>query len=356
MLAKTGANIGYSGEYSQLKRMLSASGLLDRQPGYYALKISVTAAMIALGLVVLALSHVFWVLMLDAAFLGFAYTQAAFLVHDAGHRQIARTSRWSNTIGILHSNLLVGGSFSWWVRKHNKHHSNPNEVGEDPDMSIAVLAFSEGQAHEKRGLFRLIVRRQAYLFLLMLTMEAYAVRIMSVNYLIRNRSSRSVLEGLLIMAHFAFYCWLIFSHLPWAWGLAFIFVHQSVFGLYLGSVFAPNHKGMPVIEANSGLDFVDQQTRTARNVNGNGFIDFWFGALNYQIEHHLFPTIPRNRLRKAQVIVAAFCQDRGISYRTVGMLESYKEALVYLNDVGSVLGRKAPSPKALSPAGEEGLP
>ena len=80
--------------------------------------------------------------------------------------------------------------------------------------------------------------------------------------------------------------------------LLFIVVHQALFGLYTGLVFAPNHKGMPILDSDSQLDFVRRQVLTSRDVNAHPLTDFWYGGLNYQIEHHLFPSMPRNKLKK----------------------------------------------------------
>ena len=80
-------------------------------------------------------------------------------------------------------------------------------------------------------------------------------------------------------------------------------VQQGLFGLYLGCSFAPNHKGMPTLTEADRLDFLRRQVLTSRNVRGGCLVDFVLGGLNYQIEHHLFPSMPRPNLRHAQPIV-----------------------------------------------------
>ena len=71
----------------------------------------------------------------------------------------------------------------------------------------------------------------------------------------------------------------------------------AVFGLYMGASFAPNHKGMPIIPADVKLDFFTKQVRTSRNISGGWWATALMGGLNYQIEHHLFPSMPRPHLR-----------------------------------------------------------
>jgi Fatty acid desaturase len=80
----------------------------------------------------------------------------------------------------------------------------------------------------------------------------------------------------------------------------------DMLGLYLGSVFAPNHKGMPILSRDDDSDFLRRQVLTARNVRGGRLTDLLLGGLNYQIEHHLFPSMPRPSLRRAQPLVHAY--------------------------------------------------
>ena len=86
-------------------------------------------------------------------------------------------------------------------------------------------------------------------------------------------------------------------------------MHQAVFGLYMGCSFAPNHKGMPIVAAHEKLDYLRSQVLTSRNVRGGWFADQLLGGLNYQIEHHLFPSMPRPNLRHARPLVRTFCAD-----------------------------------------------
>jgi len=117
----------------------------------------------------------------------------------------------------------------------------------------------------------------------------------------------------------------------------FIVVQQALFGLYLGCSFAPNHKGMPMLSADDESDFLRRQVLTARNVRGNWLVDFALGGLNYQIEHHLFPSMPRPNLRRAQPIIAQFCRQHGLSYSQTTLWRSYAQALHHLHQVGRPL-------------------
>jgi fatty acid desaturase len=119
--------------------------------------------------------------------------------------------------------------------------------------------------------------------------------------------------------------------------LVFIAVQQGLFGLYLGLSFAPNHKGMPILAPGEEADFLRRQVLTSRNVHGGVVVDFLLGGLNYQIEHHLFPSMPRPNLKRSQDLIRSFCQARGVAYLDTSLWRSYGQALRYLHHVGRPL-------------------
>ena len=322
-------------DYRELRRLVNQEGLLDKQPGYYVLKIVSALGLLAVSLAVLVLVDNLAIQFLNAIFLAFAFTQIGFVGHDTGHRQICHSVRRSRILGLFCGNLLLGLSFAWWTDKHNRHHAHPNDPELDPDLEVAAIAFSQQQGSLKRGLSRLMVEHQAYLFFPLLMLEAIVLRVDSLRFL-AERKSRGFGLGLLLMAgHFAWYLGLVFTFLPLYQALLFVGVHQALFGLYMGSVFAPNHKGMLMVDGASQLDFVRRQVLTARNVKGGMITDFLFGSLNYQIEHHLFPRIPRKRLRDAQRIVRPFCEARSIPYHETTFLGAYRETLGHFYRVSS---------------------
>jgi fatty acid desaturase len=278
-----------------------------------------------------------WWQLVTAVFLAFAFTQIAFLGHDAGHRQIFGTRRANGLVGLVLGNLLIGVSYTWWVGKHNRHHSNPNHADLDPDVTIGALAFTAAQASDKRGLVRAVVRFQAYLFFPLLLLEAAHLHTASVKAVLGGRERLDRVEALLLLVHAAAYFAALLLVLSPLRAAVFLLVQQGLFGLYLGCCFAPNHKGMPMLEGGKEPDYLRRQVLTSRNVRGSRVVDFLMGGLNYQIEHHLFPSMPRPNLRRAQPLVRAFCAERGVSYSESGVFGSYREALRHLHEAGAPL-------------------
>jgi fatty acid desaturase len=329
-------------EYTQLSRQIKQAGLLERRRGWYAARIGLNLALLAAGWVAFAALGSSWWQLVTAAYLGVIFTQVAFIGHDAGHRQLFRSRRANDLVGLVHANLLVGISFGWWVPKHNAHHTNPNHEDLDPDISIAALAFTADQASAKSGLVRLIARYQAWLFFPLLLLEAAHLHLASLKAVMRGAGRANLVEGLLLGTHLVAYVTALVWVLSPLQAIAFIVVQQGVFGLYLGCSFAPNHKGMPTLTDADQLDFLRCQVLTSRNVAGSRPVDFLLGGLNYQIEHHLFPSMPRPNLRRAQPVVRAFCQEHGLPYTEASLVGSYAQAVRHLHSVGAPL-RPAPA-------------
>jgi len=323
-------------DYADLKRRIVAAGLLDKQPAYYAVNVATRLALLGASIAFLFLVDSFLLQLVNAAFMAFAFAQIGYLGHDAGHRQIFDGASRNSTFG-LGINFLLGISRTWWVDTHNEHHVDPNSLDLDPHTALPVFAFSDEQARSKEGFLRRIVGYQGFYFVPVLLLESLGMRMASVQFLLSRDVKGKVWEASLMVLHFVFYFGLLFYVLAWWQALLFIGVHQAVLGLYLGSVFAPNHKGMPTFTSEDKLDFFRKQVLTSRNVVGNRIADFWYGGLNYQIEHHLFPSMPRNRLRDAQPIVRAFCEERGVPYTESGALRSNIEILQFLHQVSAPL-------------------
>jgi fatty acid desaturase len=339
-------------EYAQLSKQIRQAGLLDRRPRYYIWRISVTAVLLAGGWAAFALVGNSWWQLAVAAFLAVMFTQVGFMGHDAGHRQILRSRHANYIIGVLHGNLGIGLSYGWWVGKHNRHHAHPNQPGADPDVTLAVLAFTESQARDARGLARLAFRFQAYLFFPMLLLEAVNLHASSIRALAGRNSRHMAWEAGLLSVHIVGYLTAVFLVLSPVRAVAFILVQQGLFGVYLGSSFAPNHKGMPILDAADRIGFLRRQVLTSRNVRGGWLTDVALGGLNYQIEHHLFPSMPRPNLRRSQAMIRAFCQKRDLPYCETSLVGSYAQALRYLNSVGKSLRPGTPDPlPAIEPPG-----
>jgi fatty acid desaturase len=340
-------------DFRALATQVRAAGLLDRRPGYYGAKIVLTLTAFAAGWVGFFVLGASWATLGIAAFLGVMSTQLGFLGHDAGHGQVFASRRANRLLCFFVGNGLIGMSFGWWLPKHNAHHAHPNDPGRDPDIGVGLGApAAEGGAHGHTGLAEGLARWQAELFVPLMLLRSTGLYVSGVQDLLRRRDRVAVSEGLLLALRAALYLSAVLWVLPLPEALAFIAVYEAVFSLYLGSSFAPNHKGMPLIDGGSTMSFAARQVITARNVSGGWWTGFILGGLNNQIEHHLFPSMPRPSLRRAQDLVRTFCVDNHLTYCEEGPVRSFRLAVSSLRPVGPhVVAQVGDAPSVPGPFG-----
>ncbi|WP_031468940.1 fatty acid desaturase family protein, partial [Sciscionella sediminilitoris] len=280
-----------------------------------------------------------WWQLFIAAFLAVVFAQLAFIGHDAGHGQIFGNRRHNDIVGTTHGGL-IGMSYRAWIGVHNQHHANPNHEDKDPDVDIKALAFTSKQAALKRGFLRWMAKHQAILFFPLLTLEGINLHLSGAQAVLRGETRARRLEGALLLAHALTYLTAVFLVLSPGIAVLFVVVHQALWGVYMGCSFAPNHKGMPQPSEEDEACFLRKQVLTSRNIRGGWWNDFLLGGLNYQIEHHLFPNMPRPHLRLAQPIVQRFCAERGIAYSQTSLPRSYRIVLSHLHELGAPLRTK----------------
>jgi fatty acid desaturase len=91
---------------------------------------------------------------------------------------------------------------------------------------------------------------------------------------------------------------------------------------------------MAIVPADVKVDFLTRQVRTSRNIRGRIWPTVLMGGLNYQVEHHLFPSMARPHLAETRRLVRAHCERYGVPYTEASLLSSYRTVINYLNEVG----------------------
>ncbi len=321
-------------DFADLRKIVFERGYFKRQFAYYIYKSIEAAVLLTVGVVVLFVFDSVWVQLLNAAYLAFVFGQIGYLGHDAGHRQIFGNERQDDVLSYLYS-AFIGLSPRHWIDRHNEHHAHTNREDMDPQNNVSVMAFSQQQAKRKRGWHRFMTKHQAWFFFPLLSFSTVTLRAAMIRYFLKSDIKRVWLDVLQLALHFVVYLGLVFWALPVWLGVVFVIVHQLLWGLYLGLAFAPNHKGMEVIGKDQKIDFLRAQVLTSRNVAPGLLTDFLYGGLNYQIEHHLFPHLPRINLRRVYPIVRQFCKERHVKYHETGVLQSYREIIAYMKEMGT---------------------
>ena len=325
-----------SSSFTALTRQVHELGLMRRRYGYYWAKlIGAVVVLVAWVTGFVWIGNSWWHLA-SAAVLAVILTQIAFLGHDAAHRQIFKSGRWNDWISLIVANLLVGISYGWWQSKHTRHHANPNKDGADPDIALSAISMTPAMATRHRSrLMRWLVSHQGWYFFPILLLEGVSLHLEGLRRVFgRGKINRRIVELMFLTVRLGGLIVLVFSVLSPGKAVAVLAVQLAVFGLYMGSSFAPNHIGMPLVSPRLKLDFLRRQVLMSRNIRGGRTMSIFMGGLNYQIEHHLFPSMARPHLRKIQPLVAAYCATEGVPYTQTSLWSAYRTVVGYLNTVG----------------------
>ncbi|MFB6939888.1 fatty acid desaturase family protein [Streptomyces sp. NPDC060286] len=327
--------ISPTGSFEELSEQVKQAGLMDPRKDYFTFKIISNLVLFGTCWVALFWFGDTWWQLVTAVVLGLAFVQTGFIAHDTGHKQISKAKVPSEVLGAIHMNLLMGTAYGWWINHHNRHHSNPNNLDRDPDTMRRQVIFDvdEMPAKATSGFRRFVIRFQSVMFFVLLGQEAWRLHASGFKAARAGGLRRPVLELGLIGVHAVVCLAAVFTVLSPLTGVVFVLLNQAVFGLYLGAVFAPNHKGMVVYRSDVQLDWLHRQVLTSRNIRSSRLTDFMYGGLNYQIEHHLFPAMPRVNLRHVRPMVIDYCAEHSIPYREVSVWASYREVAAFLGKV-----------------------
>jgi len=335
---KTGVTL-----YSELLKKVKNEGLMAKDPVFYIKRFVFISAV---SLTLWATISLFYVLSLHwslaiplVILLGVCAAQYGFISHETSHRQVFLSNKRNDFWGKITANLFAGLSYGFWMKKHTQHHKTPNQIHKDPDIHIRVLAFRTEDLESKKTPEKVFTKNQGWLFPILLTMTGFDLLLDSFVAILKKNATGKPLSGR--VGEFAMMTFrqaipivVLVSLFGWLGGGVLWLAFMLTFGLFMGGAFAPNHKGMPLVPENSRINFFERQVLTSRNIKPSWLKDNLMGGLNYQIEHHLFPAMPRPNLARAREIVIEFCKEKNVPYTEMGLFESYGKVIQYLNKVG----------------------
>jgi fatty acid desaturase len=283
-----------------------------------------------LGLLLLPFGFV-WSLVAVVASVGLL--TMGYVGHDAGHFALSRSRRVNNFWGQFGMTFLCGMSFGFWRSRHNAHHVHCQEVGGDPDMHFGVLfSVYPGSASWHTPLGRFFLRIQKWAFWPLSAFYWITLRYDAIRDLFQ-RPEETKIDRFLLPLHWI--ALLIVPGLVFGWPtalLAYVTV-SCLSSLMTVSVFIPNHMGMRRLDEGHDVSYLEQQVTTSRNIANPPLLDFYYGGLNSQIEHHLFPRVAHHRYREMRPIVRDFCDERGIAYREETLYRALASVGNHLGDM-----------------------
>lgn len=322
--------------YKELRNRVTKARILDRDYAFYILLSGFTLFCFGLSIYQYYIQQNIFILLVWGGLIAFFTVQLGGLIHDSGHRAIFKSTAFNDILGFIFSTLVMFG-YTNWLSIHNAHHARPNMEDEDPDLGIP-WAFTDDKIRQATGLKRLILKHQLWLYFPLGTFAIALTRFGNMKYYYQKRHNKLVLIEIatFILGFFSWYIlpFLIFSPVKAA---LFLILTNNLTSLYLINVFAPNHKGMPQIGKNVQFSFLEQQIITARNIYGHWMTDYLYLGLNYQIEHHLFPSCPRNKLKLIRPYVLEICKKYRLPYAQTSIVGSNRMILTELKKISKAI-------------------
>jgi fatty acid desaturase len=265
-------------------------------------------------------------------------TSIAMLGHEGSHRSFSRSPLRNAVLVNLAFPVFSGLGALYWRDKHDRrHHAHPNVEGVDPDIRPFPFASSRGDHDASSRGQRWFQRTfQRWLFWPMATLMPTGMRRSSINYLVHHARPRERAWWIEVAGMVVHYTgWIVIPSLVWGPAVA-IGVYLSIWavvGVCLALIFAPAHMGLPIIgESNHEWE---HQLATTRNLEMPRAVSYFFIGLDYQVEHHLFPRIPHQKLAQASRITRAWCERHGLRHQSEPYLTALASAERFMRDAWS---------------------
>ncbi|XP_064598052.1 acyl-CoA (8-3)-desaturase-like [Liolophura sinensis] len=266
-----------------------------------------------------------------------AQAQAGWLQHDLGHFSVFKNSTLNRIGHHVTVGFLKGASSHWWNFRHFQHHAKPNVIRKDPDVQLAYLfllgnSMPKSWGEKQKGVMPYNWQHK-YFFLVGPPLLLPIYFHLEVTYFVFKR--KDWLDLALVVGFFVRF-FSMFGPLLGGW---------SAFGLYMFTRFLESHwftwvtqmNHIPMeIDTEMNRDWVSSQLVSTCNVNPGLFNDWFTGHLNYQIEHHLFPTMPRHNYHKVAPLVQSLCKKYNLDYQSKPMLTAFADIIRSLRKSGQI--------------------
>lgn len=292
-------------------------------------------------------SKFIWLLL--ASLMGFAMAGVGLCVmHDANHGSYSKNKTLNNILCFT-TNLLGGHSINWRIQHNVIHHTYTNVHNHDEDITPPGFMRFEPHAHRKW-----VHRLQfiyAWFFYGMMTLMWSTTKdfkqikryekqglLKGMNTTYKKEVSIIILTKVLYFAFMLLPYFLIKEMTFLNWLVGYLILNY-IAGFVLAAIFQPAHVAnetefpLPTAEGNLENDWAVHQMRTTMNFATNDSLFSWMvGGLNYQVEHHLFPTICHVHYNKISEIVKQTAKEFDLPYLSkdtfVGALWSH-EVMLY---------------------------
>lgn len=331
-------------KFKELRDRLKERALFDTPDHSGIVRLLFWLPMLLSSFALLHVLKVGWLWTADLFLASVGLLQMGFIGHDCGHMALSTSRRVNDWVGQLAMTALCGMSFGHWRHQHNRHHAHCQEIAGDPDTHYGILfSVYPGSASWHSALGRFFLAIQPYAFWPLTAFYWITLRYDAVRDLVQ-KPDETRRDRLFLPMHFLFLLVLPIVLVGWKIAVLDYVAVSCVSSVLTAAVFAPNHIGMPMLSPGQRMEFVEQQVTTSRNLSNPRWLDFMFGGLNAQIEHHLFPRLSSARLRRARPVVKSYCQAHQLAYREQSVPSALVAVVRHLHQIRAQSRRQATAP------------
>uniref|UniRef100_A0A915Q835 Fatty acid desaturase domain-containing protein n=1 Tax=Setaria digitata TaxID=48799 RepID=A0A915Q835_9BILA len=317
--------------FNHFRAKVRKLGLFEANSTFYFRKISEAIGLLSLA-VLLQLQQRF---ILSALILGLAWQQLGWLIHEYAHHQHFKA------ISIF-GNLLQGFSSGGWKEQHNMHHAATNVIGRDGDIDLVPFwAVVPSDLQASSWMFKLIPYQHIY-WTIAFPFLRISWLVQSISFVVNMSNSpfeihrkRAAIERIALTLHWCMVFIQLYYLPTFQIRLTYFVISQLFAGFLLAHVVTYNHYSTQKFKHDDPIlkSYVCLQLYTTRNMRPGILIDWLWGGLNYQIEHHLFPSMPRHNLKTVMPLVKKFCMENELPY----MVNDYFEGwLMEIRQMGAI--------------------
>ena len=341
-------------DFRAIRQELLRRGMFETSVVFYAQVYSFLIALFMSAMYFSLACSSFHAHMLGAACLGIFWQQLSGLGHDLGHSSVSHSFHTDHFVGSTIGCAFLGVSTAWWKRNHNTHHVACNSVENDPDIQhMPIMAVHENIFKEpywstyysKWVTFdraaKLLVSYQEYLFLPLMAVarfNLYAqswILICSKNIPMYNRTTEAAC--LVVFATWVLSVALCMN--TWTESVLWVLLSHAIAGI-LHVQIVISHWAMETYKGRAYNDQSDEwyltQLKTTMDISCPEWMDFVHIGLQFQVEHHLYPYIPRHNLRAVQTMVKEVCKKNGLAYHEMTFSKAVQVTMKTLKDVGKI--------------------
>eukprot|EP00521_Asterionellopsis_glacialis_P008849 CAMPEP_0195285944 /NCGR_PEP_ID=MMETSP0707-20130614/3593_1 /TAXON_ID=33640 /ORGANISM="Asterionellopsis glacialis, Strain CCMP134" /LENGTH=570 /DNA_ID=CAMNT_0040345521 /DNA_START=85 /DNA_END=1797 /DNA_ORIENTATION=+ len=323
-------------DFREIRQELLRRGLFETDPVYYYQKYAWYATLFVSALYLSLACTSTAAHMAGAVVMGFFWQQLAGWGHDIGHSSVSHNFQYDNLIGATIGCALMGISTGWWKHSHNTHHVVCNSIENDPDIQhMPVLAITPeimkkpfwSSYHDKvifvDAAARFFIRHQHWFFFPIMMFARFNLYAQSWILLLTTNDKKSIImyyrnhEIISLLFFFGWVSAVALSMPTMAETVAWVLVSHAV-TLLLHVQICFSHFSADTYHGNAYNDASDEwyimQIKTTLNIDCHKWMDWFHIGLQFQIEHHLFPTLPRHNLPIAKEMVMQVCRKHGIPY------------------------------------------